>query len=71
MYYTNTCFAVVLHPQFKTEYFEDENWKKTWIDAAKEIISDQWDTHYKDAAAREEPDAAVSIISFTCISTDD
>lgn len=40
----------MLHPQFKTSYFEDEGWEREWIDEAKDIIQHQWETYYKGSA---------------------
>lgn len=57
------CF-VVLHPQFKTEYFEDEHWEREWIDTAKEIITEQWTKYYKtstDPAETVSRDAVVPV----------
>lgn len=43
-----THHAAVLHPQYKTDYFVDENWEEEWIGAARDIIGDQWNTFYRD-----------------------
>ncbi len=44
----NLYIFAVLNPQLKTDYFEAEEWKREWIDTAKEVITNEWDTYYKN-----------------------
>ncbi|KAH8109785.1 hypothetical protein DFH11DRAFT_1515185, partial [Phellopilus nigrolimitatus] len=37
----------VLHPGFKTTYFETQNWPAEWIAAARTVLIDEWDINYK------------------------
>lgn len=50
--------STVLHPRYKTTYFENENWEKEWIETAKDILTEQWETHYRDAEAVPAADEA-------------
>ncbi len=43
----------MLHPQYKTEYFEEEGWKKNCIDTARDHLTEQWETYYRDAETPE------------------
>ncbi|KLO05278.1 hypothetical protein SCHPADRAFT_839595, partial [Schizopora paradoxa] len=48
-----------LHPRVKTNYFENENWERDWIETAKDILTEQWDTYYcntKVSVTLEEPE---------------
>ncbi len=45
------CAFKVLHLRYKTDYFEQEKWEKEWVDAAKDILTEQWETYYKEAEA--------------------
>ncbi|KLO09608.1 hypothetical protein SCHPADRAFT_833804, partial [Schizopora paradoxa] len=50
--------AMMLHPRYKTSYFEQEKWEKEWVDTAKDILMNQWETYYK--SAEEQGTAVVS-----------
>ncbi len=58
----------MLHLQYKTEYFVEEEWKKAWIDTAKDILTDEWDNHYWDTVrVGEEVPRVVSIMRlYSC-----
>ena len=38
---------LVLNPKYKLKYFESKNWPQSWIDAALEVLRDQWKMNYK------------------------
>ncbi len=41
----------------------EEEWKKAWIDTAKDILTDEWDNHYWDTVrVGEEVPRVVSIM---------
>ncbi len=50
----------VLHPQYKTDYFVDEEWEEEWIVAARDIITERWNTFYRDNDVVQDDQAAVS-----------
>lgn len=37
----------MLHPRHKLDYFHEANWEADWITAAKNIVRDIWDDHYR------------------------
>ncbi|KAM5539814.1 hypothetical protein V8D89_006627 [Ganoderma adspersum] len=41
------CSTMILHPQFKLQYFEDASWPKTWIANTHEMLEDEYTFHYK------------------------
>lgn len=54
----------MLHPRLKTNYFEKEKWEREWIETAKDILFDQWSTHYQDIEtplALEEPEVSADV----------
>lgn len=55
----------VLHPQFKTRYFTQENWEADWIGEAKSILHKQWETNYAPLAVDlASPPSTVSDTEF-------
>jgi hypothetical protein len=49
---------LVLHPQYKTEYFKKANWEPEWIRTAEEILRKQFELHYqKESNAEGKPQA--------------
>ena len=39
--------SVVLHPRYKLEYFRKQKWEVEWINTARTMVVDQWETYYK------------------------
>jgi hypothetical protein len=37
----------VLHPKYKLAYFQKAQWEQEWIDTAKDMLRDEWETTYK------------------------
>ena len=65
--YSVTIIILVLHPRHKLEYFKAQNWEHEWIQAARNIVRDEFDRSYKGSAIRDDKDAmqvdnSVSII---------
>lgn len=53
----------MLHPQYKTQYFVDQDWKEEWITTAKGLLRDEWNDHYKpdgDTVPARQPRADTS-----------
>jgi hypothetical protein len=50
------CF-LVLHPRHKLHYFKTAGWEKTWIEAAKTIVREEFDRTYAfmDIESNVEP----------------
>ncbi len=48
----------MLHPQFKTKYFSDANWKEDWISTAKNLLRNEWKDYYKPAERTAENNTA-------------
>ncbi|KAF8579152.1 hypothetical protein K439DRAFT_1239162, partial [Ramaria rubella] len=39
--------AMILHPRYKTLYFQWQKWPDSWVDTAIKLVHDQWETNYK------------------------
>jgi len=39
-------YLLVLHPRHKLQYFKTAGWEKEWIEAAEEIVRDEFDRTY-------------------------
>ncbi|KAE9395040.1 hypothetical protein BT96DRAFT_826824, partial [Gymnopus androsaceus JB14] len=51
-----TMFNVVLHPNFKLEYFRKRGWDQVWINTAEEILREEFKPYVDmDAPAPEDP----------------
>ena len=46
MLITQFTLRLVLHPQYKLEYFKNANWEPEWIRTAEEIFRTQFELHY-------------------------
>ncbi|KAI1784916.1 hypothetical protein LXA43DRAFT_840994, partial [Ganoderma leucocontextum] len=45
-----------LHPRYKTQYFRNQGWPEEWINAALQLMCDEWISRYKRALpANEDP----------------
>ena len=44
-----TIHFVVLHPWYKLEYFRKQKWEAAWVDTARAVVVEQWETYYKPA----------------------
>ena len=47
---------LVLNPKYKLKYFESKNWPQIWVDAALEVLRDQWETNYKPSVSDSQGD---------------
>ncbi|KAF8574541.1 hypothetical protein K439DRAFT_1372140, partial [Ramaria rubella] len=41
--------AMILHPHYKTLYFQQQKWPDLWIDTTVKLLCEQWEKHYKPA----------------------
>lgn len=41
---------LVLHPAFKLTYFRKRRWPEEWIEAATNLVKEEWTKNYKPAA---------------------
>lgn len=41
-----TVYVIVLHPQYKRQYFESAKWEPAWIKTAEDIVRTQWEDKY-------------------------
>lgn len=37
----------MLHPKYELKYFADAGWENEWIDTAKQVLHNEWETQYK------------------------
>jgi hypothetical protein len=44
-------FVIVLHLQYKSNYFIKAKWPLDWIKGAEELLREQWELNYKPATA--------------------
>lgn len=58
---------LVLHPRYKTKYFEIERWEREWIQTAKDLLSEQWDNVYKDTSTEMDTTRKVSYLNFSIV----
>lgn len=42
----NMHYSLVLHPRHKLQYFKKAGWEEEWIEAAEEIVRDEFDRTY-------------------------
>ena len=46
------CYSIlVLHPRHKLEYFKAQKWENEWIQAARDIVREEFDRSYKESAS--------------------
>ncbi len=64
----------MLHPQYKTQYFTEQEWWEDWITTARGILRNEWNGHYKPEALSvpmqpvPAPTAAKKAELFTALS---
>ncbi|KAF8997612.1 hypothetical protein BDQ17DRAFT_1248460 [Cyathus striatus] len=42
--------SMILHPEYKLEYFKSAEWPEDWICTAKEVLHAQFELHYKKSS---------------------
>ncbi|KDQ18328.1 hypothetical protein BOTBODRAFT_103694, partial [Botryobasidium botryosum FD-172 SS1] len=52
-------FALLLHPTFKTEYMQDQEWEQGWIERAVDLLRETWQT-YAPTPSATTPSAPVA-----------
>jgi hypothetical protein len=54
---------LVLHPRHKLEYFKAQKWENEWIQAARNIVREEFDRSYKESGFEDamQLDSTVSI----------
>ncbi|KAG6852532.1 hypothetical protein C0991_011129 [Blastosporella zonata] len=50
--------AMVLHPQYKLEYFKSAKWPQDWIDTACRIVEDEFEKAYVDMEIVESAESS-------------
>lgn len=48
---------LVLHPNYKMNYFRDQGWEEEWVSAAMELTRSEWAAYYRPAAQDDAEDA--------------
>jgi len=56
--------ALVLNPAFKWEYIE-KTWDKSWIQGARDLVTDLWKSKYRPTAPFTQPDIPSNISTTT------
>lgn len=59
--------AMILHPEYKLQYFTDAGWAPDWIAEARRLITDEWSSHYRRVAT---PPTATAIDDPEPVTTD-
>ncbi|KAF8578273.1 hypothetical protein K439DRAFT_1362533, partial [Ramaria rubella] len=54
--------AMILHPRYKTFYFQWQKWPDLWIDTAVKLLHQQWEKHYKPAGTKSLTTSEVSTL---------
>ena len=49
---------LVLHPRHKLEYFRTAGWDQSWIDTAKNLVYEQFESRYATSLETNEESAA-------------
>jgi hypothetical protein len=50
---------LVLHPRYKSTYFQKAGWPREWIRTAEDILRKEWETNYKPGVSGSVQDAVV------------
>ncbi|OJT11002.1 hypothetical protein TRAPUB_12479, partial [Trametes pubescens] len=48
---------MLLHPNYKTNYFRDQGWEEEWVSEAMELTCSEWAAYYRTAAQDNTEDA--------------
>ncbi|KDQ19703.1 hypothetical protein BOTBODRAFT_170759 [Botryobasidium botryosum FD-172 SS1] len=51
-------FVLLLHPMFKMEYMQDQEWEQDWIDRAVTLLRETWQTKYAPTPSPTMPSAS-------------
>ncbi|KAF8591457.1 hypothetical protein K439DRAFT_1327204, partial [Ramaria rubella] len=55
--------AMILHPRYKTLYFQCQKWPESWIDTTVSLVCEQWEHHYKPQSGSHTTVTKVCIFS--------
>lgn len=53
--------GLVLHPRYKSTYFQKAGWPQEWIQTAEDILRKEWKVNYKLSTSEPVQDSAVSL----------
>jgi hypothetical protein len=53
----------VLHPRHKLKYFKTVGWEDEWIDAAEQIVRDEFEQKYTNLPDRVDDDDNIVMLS--------
>jgi len=56
-------FTLVLHPHHKLKYFKTVGWEDKWIDAAEQIVMDEFERKYANLPDGGDDDDNVITLS--------
>jgi hypothetical protein len=51
--------CTMLHPQYKSTYFQKAGWPHRWIQTAEDLLQKEWETNYKPSTSVSVQDTAV------------
>ena len=57
----------VLHPGLKLEYFRQHEWEAEWIEAAEDLVREEYSQHYKDKDATVQGDNGTTLSTSTSV----
>lgn len=49
---------LVLHPNYKLDYFRARKWEKEWIETAQTLVRDEFEANYVGINGKNDDDAA-------------
>jgi len=59
---------LVLHPRYKSTYFQKAGWPREWIRTAEDILRKEWETNYKPSMSDSVQEAVVCFDLFQLVS---
>jgi hypothetical protein len=65
-------YCTVLHPRYKSTYFQKAGWPREWIQTAEDLLQKEWETNYKPSTSVSVQDTAVHFyLHPSYVTTDD
>jgi hypothetical protein len=61
-------YYLVLHPRYKSTYFQKAGWPCEWIQTAEDILQKEWENNYKLSMSDSVQEAVVCFDLFQLIS---
>ncbi|KDQ08367.1 hypothetical protein BOTBODRAFT_118701, partial [Botryobasidium botryosum FD-172 SS1] len=53
-------FSLLLHPNYKTDYMKDQEWKQVWINESLRLLREVWKEDYAPKLTADQPATAAA-----------